>query len=67
MLGLSATLPNYLDVASFLHVKKESVFFFDSSYRPVPLMQRFIGVKDPKQGNSRVKRKKIDVYNDLAY
>lgn len=31
-------------------------------------MQRYIGVKDPKQpGNSKIKRKKLDVYNDLTY
>ena len=37
LVGLSATLPNYLDVASFLRVRKEEIFYFDSSYRPVPL------------------------------
>jgi len=38
MLGLSATLPNYLDVAAFMLVKKENVFFFDGTHRPIPLM-----------------------------
>ncbi|CAL8248146.1 unnamed protein product [Lota lota] len=46
ILGLSATLPNYLDVASFLHVNPFiGLFFFDGRFRPVPLAQSFIGVK----------------------
>ncbi|XP_067094233.1 activating signal cointegrator 1 complex subunit 3 [Osmerus mordax] len=46
ILGLSATLPNYLDVASFLHVNPYiGLFFFDSRFRPVPLGQSFIGIK----------------------
>uniref|UniRef100_A0AAY4D056 Activating signal cointegrator 1 complex subunit 3 n=1 Tax=Denticeps clupeoides TaxID=299321 RepID=A0AAY4D056_9TELE len=46
ILGLSATLPNYLDVASFLHVNPYiGLFFFDSRFRPVPLGQSFVGIK----------------------
>ncbi|KAJ8290873.1 hypothetical protein GJAV_G00018670 [Gymnothorax javanicus] len=46
ILGLSATLPNYLDVASFLHVNPYiGLFYFDSRFRPVPLGQAFIGIK----------------------
>ncbi|XP_076136691.1 activating signal cointegrator 1 complex subunit 3 [Alosa pseudoharengus] len=46
ILGLSATLPNYLDVASFLHVNPYiGLFYFDSRFRPVPLGQSFVGVK----------------------
>ena len=37
LVGLSATLPNYEDVASFLRVKeKVGLFYFDTSYRPLP-------------------------------
>ena len=36
IIGLSATLPNYEDVASFLRVKKKGLFYFDSSFRTVP-------------------------------
>ena len=44
ILGLSATLPNYLDVARFLHVNPHTgLFFFDGRFRPVPLAQTFIG------------------------
>lgn len=46
ILGLSATLPNYLDVATFLHVNPYiGLFFFDGRFRPVPLGQTFLGVK----------------------
>ncbi|KAL2516061.1 U5 small nuclear ribonucleoprotein helicase [Forsythia ovata] len=47
IVGLSATLPNYLEVAQFLRVNPEAgLFFFDSSYRPVPLEQKYIGVSE---------------------
>ncbi|KAL9968716.1 hypothetical protein ACROYT_G020835 [Oculina patagonica] len=46
IVGLSATLPNYLDVANFLRVNPyEGLFFFDGRFRPVPLGQTFIGIK----------------------
>ncbi|KDN48882.1 Sec63-domain-containing protein [Tilletiaria anomala UBC 951] len=46
IVGLSATLPNYVDVADFLRVNRyKGLFYFDSSFRPVPLEQHFVGVK----------------------
>ena len=49
LLGLSATLPNYQDVATFLRVNpKTGLFYFDNSYRPVPLEQQFIGITEKK-------------------
>ena len=46
IVGLSATLPNYIDVASFLRVNPQiGLFFFDDRFRPVPLKPTFIGVK----------------------
>ena len=46
IVGLSATLPNYLDIARFLHVNPyQGLFFFDGRFRPVPLAQAFVGVK----------------------
>ncbi|CAL4954921.1 unnamed protein product [Urochloa decumbens] len=44
LVGLSATLPNYDDVALFLRVRNESIFHFDNSYRPCPLAQQYIGI-----------------------
>ncbi|CAI4232831.1 unnamed protein product [Auanema sp. JU1783] len=50
ILGLSATLPNYVDVAKFLRVNPhKGLFFFDERFRPVPLSQKFIGVKKGMQ------------------
>ena len=52
ILGLSATLPNYLDVATFLHVNPYiGLFYFDGRFRPVPLGQTFLGVKSANKVN----------------
>lgn len=48
IIGLSATLPNYRDVARFLGVDSNGVFYFDASFRPCPLEQQFVGVKEKK-------------------
>ena len=64
IVGLSATLPNYLDVASFLGVNPfQGLFFFDSSYRPVPLEQNFVGVK-AKAGSIAYKTKLAEICFD---
>ncbi|KAL7288666.1 hypothetical protein TKK_0017394 [Trichogramma kaykai] len=50
IVGLSATLPNYVDVAQFLRVNPyKGLFYFDHRFRPVPLSQSFVGVKASKQ------------------
>ena len=41
--GLSATLPNYWDVARFLQVT-DGCFYFDSNFRATPLKMKFLGV-----------------------
>ncbi|KAL2134754.1 hypothetical protein VTI74DRAFT_10910 [Chaetomium olivicolor] len=62
IIGLSATLPNYRDVASFLRVDFEKgMFHFDSSFRPCPLRQEFIGVTDKKA------IKQLKMMNDITY
>lgn len=43
IVGLSATLPNHGDVARF--IQAEDCFYFDASYRPVPLEMHLIGVR----------------------
>ncbi|KIY46613.1 Sec63-domain-containing protein [Fistulina hepatica ATCC 64428] len=59
ILGLSATLPNYVDVADFLCVSRyKGLFYFDSSFRPVPLEQHFLGIRG-KPGSAQA-RKNID-------
>ncbi|KAI1381754.1 Sec63-domain-containing protein [Hypoxylon crocopeplum] len=59
IVGLSATLPNYVDVADFLKVNRYAgLFYFDSSFRPVPLEQHFIGVKG--KAGSRQSRENLD-------
>jgi len=47
LVGLSATLPNYQDVAQFLGVNAQTgLFYFDATYRPVPLETSFVGVTE---------------------
>lgn len=46
IVGLSATLPNYVDVADFLGVNRTvGMYYFDQSFRPVPLQQQLLGVR----------------------
>ena len=62
LIGLSATLPNYRDVASFLRVDPlKGLFHFDGSYRPCPLRQEFIGVTEKKA------IKQLKTMNDVCY
>jgi antiviral helicase SLH1 len=59
IVGLSATLPNFIDVADFLKVNRYvGMFYFDASFRPVPLEQHFIGVKG--KAGTRVSRDNLD-------
>lgn len=49
IVGLSATLPNYKDVGLFLGVNVDTgLFYFDASYRPVPLEMQFVGVTEKR-------------------
>ncbi|XP_072177738.1 U5 small nuclear ribonucleoprotein 200 kDa helicase-like [Diadema setosum] len=62
LVGLSATLPNYQDVAGFMRVKpKEGLFFFDNSFRPVPLEQQYIGITEKKA------LKRFQLMNEIVY
>ncbi|AQL08745.1 DExH-box ATP-dependent RNA helicase DExH14 [Zea mays] len=62
IVGLSATLPTYLEVAHFLRVNPDTgLFFFDSSYRPVPLAQQYIGISE------RDYTKRSELFNTLCY
>ncbi|KAI0482782.1 Sec63 Brl domain-containing protein, partial [Xylariaceae sp. FL0804] len=62
LIGLSATLPNYRDVASFLRVDPaKGLFHFDGSFRPCPLKQEFVGVNDKKA------IKQFKTMNDITY
>ena len=62
LIGLSATLPNYRDVASFLRVDPlNGLYHFDGSYRPCPLRQEFIGITEKKA------IKQLKTMNDVCY
>ena len=51
LVGLSATLPNYMDVAEFIAADSDGIFAFDASYRPTPLKCSFYGIKE--MGNAQ--------------
>ena len=61
LVGLSATLPNYEDVATTMSVPKEGLLHFDNSYRPIPLEQQYIGIMEKKPMKRRA------VMNDIVY
>ncbi|CAA3010416.1 D -box ATP-dependent RNA helicase D 12-like [Olea europaea subsp. europaea] len=62
LVGLSATLPNYEDVAVFLRVKLDKgLLHFDNSYRPVPLAWRYIGITVKKP------LLRFQLMNDVCY
>jgi len=62
LVGLSATLPNYQDVATLLRVdENKGLFYFDASYRPCGLQQQFIGITEKKA------IKRYQVMNEVCY
>lgn len=62
LVGLSATLPNFEDVATFLRVNPEKgLYYFDNSFRPVPLQQQYIGVTERKA------LKRFQLMNEICY
>jgi len=61
IVALSATLPNYQDVANFLRVEDENLFYFDSSYRPIPLEMCFMGLTEQN------KFKLVHKFNEVCY
>ena len=62
LVGLSATLPNHEDVATFLRVdEKKGLFYFNASYRPCGLQQQFIGITEMKA------IKRYQVMNEVCY
>lgn len=59
VVGLSATLPNFMDVADFLGVNRNvGMFYFDQLFRPCPLKQELVGVRG--KAGSRAARENID-------
>jgi pre-mRNA-splicing helicase BRR2 len=62
LVALSATLPNYQDVAKFLRVdSKKGLFYFDVTYRSRPLKQLFVGITEKKA------IKRYQVMNEACY
>lgn len=67
IIGLSATLPNFMDVADFLGVNRQiGMFYFDQSFRPKPLEQQLLGCRG--KAGSRQSKENIDkvAYDKLS-
>uniref|UniRef100_A0A183BX03 Activating signal cointegrator 1 complex subunit 3 n=1 Tax=Globodera pallida TaxID=36090 RepID=A0A183BX03_GLOPA len=59
IVGLSATLPNFEDVAQFLRVDPtRGLYHFDARFRPVPLAQSFLGVRDSDSAGAVLQRER---------
>ena len=65
IVALSATLPNYFDIAKFLRVNpSKGLFYFDSHFRPVSLEQCIVGVRD----HNVPKNQKVDhTFNEIVF
>ena len=61
-MGLSATLPNYQDVAEFIGANTKSTIYFDGSYRPTPLKCGFYGIKETTN-----QKRANNMMNDIIY
>lgn len=62
VIGLSATLPNYKDIAAFLRVSPDKgLFHFDATYRPCPLEQQYLGITSKKA------LKRFQLMNELCW
>ncbi|KAK8853378.1 hypothetical protein IAR55_004082 [Kwoniella newhampshirensis] len=67
IVGLSATLPNYIDVSDFLRVNRhQGLFFFDASFRPVPLEQHFIGVAGKPRSQASIRNMDRVVFDKVS-
>jgi activating signal cointegrator complex subunit 3 len=66
IVALSATLPNYDDVAAFLQVPDRGVFYFGPEHRPVPLQQQFIGINVKSRDRANKERKLDEVCFDTV-
>ncbi|KFG46102.1 putative activating signal cointegrator 1 complex subunit 3, partial [Toxoplasma gondii GAB2-2007-GAL-DOM2] len=61
LIGISATLPNWQDVAAFLRVEPSRAFFFGADTRPIPLEQTLVGALE---SDAQRRRQKV---NDVCY
>ncbi|KAI5163344.1 activating signal cointegrator complex subunit 3 [Nematocida ausubeli] len=52
IVGISATIPNYKDIASFINAKEEHSYYFNYSFKDVPLTYTVIGMKNTESANA---------------
>ena len=66
IVALSATLPNYDDVANFLQVPERGIFYFGPEHRPVPLQQTFIGLTVNNKNRALKEKRMNEVCFDIV-
>eukprot|EP00921_Rhytidocystis_pertsovi_P008692 GHVQ01014158.1.p1 GENE.GHVQ01014158.1~~GHVQ01014158.1.p1 ORF type:complete len:716 (+),score=142.63 GHVQ01014158.1:307-2454(+) len=59
IVGISATLPNGLDIAAFLHVSDDNIFYFGPECRPIPLEQSFVGINEKDVTKRKVRMTEV--------
>lgn len=67
IVGLSATLPNYNDVASFLNVNHSTgLYFFDHTYRATPLEMKFKGLIDKRNDRDNKENENAVAWEEIV-
>lgn len=70
MVGISATIPNYTDIQRFMDVPDEGLFVFGDEFRPVPMSQFIVGLKELRQSkygdSKKVKRLEMGAEQRVA-
>ncbi|KAI5165421.1 activating signal cointegrator complex subunit 3 [Nematocida sp. AWRm78] len=56
IVGISATVPNYRDVAEFISAKEEHSYYFNYLFKEIPIKYSVIGIKKGSKTVKRIKR-----------
>lgn len=55
IIGMSGTVPNYRDIGEFIGAKEGHSYYFNHSYKEIPMEYTVIGVKDRNASGIRMK------------
>ncbi|CAF1379783.1 unnamed protein product [Adineta ricciae] len=61
LVGLGVSLSNYEDIATFLNIKRDDLFYFENNFRVAPLKQQYVGITEKKS------IKQFEIMNELVY
>ncbi|KAI5175728.1 hypothetical protein NEFER01_1770 [Nematocida sp. LUAm1] len=57
IVGLSASIPNYLTVGKFIQAEEKNSFYFGSEYKEVPVTHKIFGVKKEYLEDKKIEEK----------